>query len=140
MIAVAFLIVRRGPLGRPGLIAACGLMLAGLGVLGLALAPSVMTAGIAALVIGLGNGLFSSHIGPLVLTVTPDTYLSRIQALLTMMQSLSLLVMNNVLGNLAGLSGTAVAVGVCAVAVGGTGLLGLVSAPLRTTRTGLDPA
>jgi hypothetical protein len=139
MVAVTLGIVRRGPLGRPGLLAAVGLMLAGLGVLGLAFAPGVAAAVGAGFVIGLGNGLFSSHIGPLIMTVTPGTHLSRMQALLTLVQSLPLLFMNNVLGNLAGLSGITVAVAVSACAVGGTGLLALTSRPLRTTRTGLDP-
>ncbi|GAA4636954.1 hypothetical protein GCM10023196_088860 [Actinoallomurus vinaceus] len=137
MVAVTLGVVRRGPLGRPGLLAACGLMVAGLGVLALALAPSSAAAMGAGLIVGLGNGLFSSHIGPLIMTVTPESHLSRIQALLTLVQSLSLLVMNNVLGNVAGLAGAALAVAVCAVAVAGTGLLALASRPLRTTRTGL---
>ncbi|MCO6008651.1 MFS transporter [Actinoallomurus purpureus] len=140
MVAVTIGVVRRGPLGRPGLLAACGLIVAGLGVLALALVPSSGAALGAGLVVGLGNGLFSSHISPLIMTVTPESHLSRIQALLTLVQSLSLLVMNNVLGNLAGLAGVTLAVAVCAAGVAGTGLLALASRPLRTTRTGLDPA
>ncbi|MQT04144.1 MFS transporter [Streptomyces jumonjinensis] len=139
MVAVTLGVVRRGPLGRPGLMAACGLMVAGLGVLALALAPDSGAALGAGLVTGLGNGLFSSHIGPLIMTVTPESHLSRIQALLTLVQSLPLLVMNNVLGNLAGLAGVTLAVAMCALAVAGTGLLALASRPLRTTRTGLEP-
>lgn len=140
MVAVTLGVVRRGPLGRPGLLAACGLMVAGLGVLALGLAPHTGAALGAGLVVGLGNGLFSSHIGPLIMTVTPESHLSRIQALLTLVQSLPLLVMNNVLGNLAGLASVTLALTVCAVAVAGTGLLAVASRPLRTTRTGLDPA
>lgn len=140
MVAITLGVLRRGPLGRPGLLAAFGLMTAGAGVLALALVPSSNAALAAGLVVGLGNGLFSSHISPLIMTVTPDSHLSRIQALLTLVQSLPLLLMNNVLGNLAGQAGVTVTVAVCAIAASTTGLLALASRPLRTTRVGLDPA
>ncbi|MER7395905.1 MFS transporter [Streptomyces sp. NPDC000151] len=138
MVAVTLIVVRRGPLGRPGLLAASGLVVAGLGVLGLGLAPGVPAATAAGLVIGIGNGVFAAHIAPLVLAVTPESHLSRIQAVLVLVQSLALLLMNNVLGNLAGLGGPAAAVIVCAVVIAGVGLLGLVSGPLRNNRTGLS--
>ncbi|MEU6277488.1 MFS transporter [Streptomyces populi] len=140
MVAVTLAVLRRGPLGRPGLLSALGLILAGLGVLGLGLAPGAAAATAAATVIGLGNGLFSAHIMPLVLAATPETHLSRIQAVLVLVQSLSLLLMNNVLGNLAGVGGAAVTVVVCAVVIIGIGLLGTVSKPLRSARTGADAA
>ncbi|WP_307819834.1 MFS transporter [Streptomyces sp. MC1] len=140
MITITLGVVRGGPLGRPGLMSACGLVVAGLGVLLLAVAPALWAALGASFVIGAGNGLFSAHIVPLVLMVTPDSHISRIQSLLTLVQSAAVLVMNYLIGNLAVLGGVTVAFVVCAVAVIGTGLLGLASSPLRTTRTGMDAA
>ncbi|WEV26962.1 MFS transporter [Streptomyces sp. 71268] len=137
MVAVTAVVVRRGPLGRPGLLSAGGLMAAGLGVLALALAPDVATATAAAVVIGVGNGVFSAHIAPLILTATPDSHLSRVQAVLVLVQSLALLLMNNLLGTLADLEGPTVITAACATLLVGTGLLGLTSRPLRTDRTGL---
>ncbi|MFY1695989.1 MULTISPECIES: MFS transporter [unclassified Solwaraspora] len=134
MVAVTLAVVRRGSLGRPGLLSTWGLITACVGVLGLAVAPSAAVAIGAGLVMGVGNGMFVSHITPLILAETPDTHLSRIQALLTLLQALALLVMNNVLGNIASHWSVTAAVVICALAGMGTGLLGLVSAPLRTAR------
>ncbi|GGX58977.1 hypothetical protein GCM10010358_11460 [Streptomyces minutiscleroticus] len=139
MVAVTLAVVRRGPLGRPGLLAAGGLVVAGLGALGLGLAPGPAGATAAGLVVGIGNGVFSAHIAPLVLAETPESHLSRIQAVLVLVQSLALLLMNNVLGALAGFAGPVAAVVACAAVVTGIGLLGLASGPLRDNRTGLPP-
>jgi hypothetical protein len=75
--------------------------------------------------------MFACHIGPLLMTSVPDTHLSRMQALLTLVQSLPLLVANNALGALADIDGAMIAGGVCAVAVCVAGISGLVSKPLR---------
>ncbi|MBB5938179.1 MFS transporter [Streptomyces zagrosensis] len=139
MVAVTAVVVKRGPLGRPGLLSAGALALAGLGVLALALAPGVAEATAAALVIGMGNGMFSAHIAPLILTATPGSHLSRVQAVLVLVQSLALLLMNNLLGTLADLEGPTVVTVACATMLVGTGLLGLASGPLRRDRTGLAP-
>ncbi|WP_018217080.1 MFS transporter [Salinispora vitiensis] len=139
MLVVTLAVARRGPLGRPGLLSAWGLLIASTGVLGLALSPTAAVAIGAAVVLGLGSGLFAAHIGPLILGTTPETHLSRIQALLTLVQSLASLVMLNVLGTVVEHRGAVVAVVICAVATGGVGLLALLSAPLRTTRVGLPP-
>ncbi|WP_299538416.1 MFS transporter [uncultured Streptomyces sp.] len=139
MVAVTAFVVKRGPMGRPGLLSAAALALSGLGVLGLALAPGTAAATAAAVVVGVGNGMFAAHIAPLLLTATPQSHLSRVQAVLVLVQSLALLVMNNLLGALADTGGpTGVTVG-CAVALVGVGLLGLSSGPLRRDRTGLAP-
>lgn len=135
-VALTVVVVRRGAWRRPGLLSAAGLVVAGAGVLGVASAPGPVVAIAAALVAGLGNGLFSSHVAPLVLTAAPEDSLSRVQALLTLVQSLPLLLMNNLLGTLAGHAGASLAMTVCAVAAGGTGLLGLASRPLRRARMG----
>ncbi|MET7905907.1 MFS transporter [Streptomyces sp. NPDC005355] len=140
MVAVTLLVLRRGALGRPGLLAACGLIVAGAGVLGMALSPGAGVVLVASFGVGIGNGLFAAHIMPLVLAVTPDSHLSRIQAVLVLVQSLALLLMNNVLGNLAGFSSAVTALTVCAAVIVAVGLLGLASGPLRNNRTGLDSA
>ncbi|MFD7437083.1 MFS transporter [Streptomyces sp. NPDC059861] len=138
MVAVTLVVVKRGPLGRPGLLAASALVMAGVGVLALGLSPGAAGAVAAGLIIGVGNGTFSSHIAPLVLASSPDTHLSRIQAVLVLVQSLALLLMNNVLGALVDLKGATVIVVACAVLLVGTGLAGLASGPLRNDRTGLE--
>ncbi len=137
MVVVTLVVVKRGPLGRPGLMAASALVLAGGGVLALGLSPGTPGAIAAGLVIGVGNGTFSAHIAPLVLASSPDSHLSRIQAVLVLVQSLALLVMNNVLGALVDLQGATVVVVACAVMLVGVGLAGLASGPLRNDRTGL---
>ncbi|MER6288591.1 MFS transporter [Streptomyces sviceus] len=140
MVAVTLVVVRRGALGRPGLLAACGLIVAGAGVLGMALSPSAGVVLVAGFGVGIGNGLFAAHIMPLVLAVTPDSHLSRIQAVLVLVQSLALLLMNNVLGNLAEFSSAVTALTICAAVIVAVGLLGLASGPLRNNRAGLDAA
>jgi hypothetical protein len=75
--------------------------------------------------------MFACHIGPLVMTGIPDTHLSRMQALLTLVQSLALLGANNALGALADIEGAVIAGTVCAVAVCVAGMSGLASKPLR---------
>ncbi|GFH68985.1 MULTISPECIES: MFS transporter [Streptomyces diastaticus group] len=137
MVAVTLVVVKRGPLGRPGLMAASALILAGGGVLALGLSPSATVAVGGGLVIGIGNGTFSTHIAPLVLASSPDSHLSRIQAVLALVQSFALLLMNNVLGALVDLQGASVTVVVCAVTLVSVGLTGLASGPLRNDRTGL---
>ncbi|MFD5748995.1 MFS transporter [Streptomyces sp. NPDC127033] len=138
MVAVTLVVVKRGPLGRPGLMAASALVLAGVGVLALGISPSATGAIAAGLIIGVGNGTFAAHIAPLVLASSPDTHLSRIQAVLALVQSLALLLMNNVLGALVDLEGATVVLVVCSVMLVGVGLAGLASSPLRNDRTGLE--
>ncbi|GAB3275380.1 hypothetical protein GCM10027456_65950 [Kineosporia babensis] len=130
MVAVTLTVVRRGQFSRPGLVACRGLLLAGLGIGALTAAPGPGAALAAGLLIGVGNGLFASHIAPLIMTVTPQSHLSRIQALLTLVQSLPLLLMNNVLGNLATFTGPALTLFICCIAVIATGLAALTSEPL----------
>ncbi|MGP3737260.1 MFS transporter [Streptomyces sp. GDS52] len=137
MVAITLAVVRRGPLGRPGLLSAGALVLAGAGVLALALAPGTAGAVTAGVVIGVGNGIFSSHIAPLVLAAAPESHLSRVQAVLVLVQSLALLFMNSVLGTFVDLEGATVVLVACAVMLVGVGLAGLASGPLRNDRTGL---
>ncbi|MET7507656.1 hypothetical protein [Streptomyces albidoflavus] len=140
MAVVTLAVVVRGPLGRPGLLAVTGLGVAGLGLLGLGLTPSAPGAVAAGLVMGVGSGIFAAHIAPLVLAVAPESHLSRVQALLVLLQSLALLLMNNVLGAVADLASPRAAVLTCALATTAVGMWGLASRALRTDRTGLAPS
>ncbi|MFJ8789379.1 MFS transporter [Streptomyces sp. NPDC102462] len=137
MVVITLVVVKNGPLGRPGLLSASALVLAGVGVLALGLSSSVTGAMVAGLIIGVGNGAFSAHIAPLVLASAPETHLSRIQAVLVLVQSLALVFMNSVLGTLAELQGAAVVVVTCGIVLVGVGLSGLACGPLRRDRTGL---
>lgn len=131
MAVVTLAVVVRGPLGRPGRLA-----VSGLGVAGLGLTPGAPGAVAAGLVMGAGSGIFAAHIAPLVLAVAPETHLSRVQALLVLLQSLALLLMTNVLGAVADLASPRAAVLTCALATTGVAMLGLASRALRTDRTG----
>ncbi|WP_345475647.1 MFS transporter [Actinoallomurus oryzae] len=131
VIGIAALVAGRGGGARPGRTAALGLIIGGCGTALLALAPSPAVAAGGSVIIGIGSGVFSAHIAPLVLATTPDSHLSRLQALLTLVQSTALLAMNNALGNVAAAAGPALTLGLCAGAATFTGLVGLCSAHLR---------
>jgi hypothetical protein len=136
MIAVSLLVTRRETMRRIGAGAALGLCGAALGVAVVAVAPAACVAVAGGVVVGAGSGMFACHIGPLVLTSIPETHLSRMQALLTLVQSLALLVANNALGALADAQTATTAASVCAVAVCGAGIVGLASKPLRSLQRG----
>jgi Major Facilitator Superfamily len=131
VVGVAVLAAGRGGSGRPGRAAALGLVIGGCGTALLACAPSLVVAAGGALIVGLGSGVFSTHVAPLVLATTPESHLSRLQALLTLVQSAALLVMNNALGTVAAVAGPALTLGVCAGAAALIGLGGLRSSRLR---------
>jgi MFS family permease len=131
IISIAVLVASRGGSKRPGRTAAIGLIIGGCGTALLAPAPSPILAAGGSLIIGFGSGVFSTHIAPLVLVTTPDSHLSRLQALLTLVQSTALLAMTNALGNIAAATGPALTLGLCAAAVTLTGLCGLCSTHLR---------
>ncbi|MGC0333718.1 MFS family permease [Streptomyces sp. SAI-170] len=133
LLGVTLVVMVRGALGRPGLAAGVGVLVAAAGLGLLALAPGAAVP--AALLVGLGSGLFASHIGPLVLMSAPHSHLARMQALLTLVQSVALLAMNNVLGNLSRLTGPGTAILACGAAIALTGLAALASRPLRTATT-----
>ncbi|MFJ9774285.1 hypothetical protein ACIRVF_24090 [Kitasatospora sp. NPDC101157] len=134
ILLAALLAARLGPMRRVGVGACLGLGLAALGIGGLAVVPAPAGAVVAAVVIGAGSGMFACHLGPLVLAEAPDTHLSRVQSLLTLVQSLSLVVANNVLGWLAGAVDARSAVVLCAVVGCGAGIAGLATPSLRNLR------
>ncbi|MGW3418208.1 MFS transporter [Streptomyces phaeochromogenes] len=133
LLAVTLFVMVRGALPRPGLAAATGVLVAAAGTA--LFAVSAAAAIPAAVLVGAGSGLFASHIGPLVLMSAPNSHLSRMQAMLTLVQSVSLLAMNNVMGNLARLTTATTAVLACAAAITATGVAALCSRALRTTST-----
>jgi MFS family permease len=134
MLLVSLSAARLGPMRRIGRGASLGLALAAVGLAGLAAAPAVAAAVAAAVLVGAGSGMFACHIGPLVLAGAPDTHLSRVQSLLTLVQSLALVVANNVLGWLANAAGARSAIVLCAVLGCAAGVTGLASTPLRGLR------
>ncbi|RGD60492.1 MFS transporter [Kitasatospora xanthocidica] len=131
VLAVAVLVARRGALPRAGVGAAAGLCTASAGIALLALAAGPVAAVAGSTVAGLGSGLFACHLGPLVLTGAPPTHLSRVQALLTLVQSLALVLSNALLGLLADAAGAALPTLLCALATAAAGLTALATPTLR---------
>ena len=72
--------------------------------------------------------MFISHVGPLVLTASPQTHISRVQSVVTLVQTLAILVTNNALGGLAQAASAAWAIGVCGALLALAGAL-VASAP-----------
>ncbi|MCX4686949.1 MFS transporter [Kitasatospora purpeofusca] len=136
VLVVAALLARRGAGdGRPprgaGTGAAAGLCAAAAGIALLAAAPVPAVAVIGGLLTGAGSGLFVGRLAPLVLGAAPDTHLSRVQALLTLVQSAALVLSTGALGLLADTAGPRVPIALCALAAGAAGLLALASPVLR---------
>ncbi|MER7670591.1 MFS transporter [Kitasatospora sp. NPDC096128] len=131
VLAVAAAVAWRGGLPRPGIGAAAGLCTASAGIVLLALSagPAVAVAGGA--VVGVGSGLFACHLGPLVLGGAPASHLSRVQALLTLVQSLALVLSTGLLGLLVDATGAAPPALLCALATGAAGLAALATPALR---------
>ncbi len=83
------------------------------------------------LLTGAGSGLFAGRLGPLVLGAAPETHLSRVQALLTLVQSAALVLSTGALGLLADTAGPRLPIALCALATGAAGVLTLASPVLR---------
>ena len=127
-IAVSAAVAKWGQRGRPLMVAAASTLPMGMGLVGLGLAAMPSTAYAAALLFGAGLGLFISHVGPLVLTASPETHISRVQSVVTLVQTLAILVTNNALGGLAQAASAAWAIGVCGALLALAGAL-VASAP-----------
>lgn len=97
-LGVTVVVSRRGTAGRPGPAGSFGLCLAGLGLGLLGLTGGVITATIAAVLAGAGVAVFTSHAFPLILLATPETYLSRVQFLLSLTQAAVLVAAAPMLG------------------------------------------
>ena len=133
---IAMRILTRGAFPRPGIFAALGLLLAGVGLLGLsALDPLPLTIA-AGVVSGIGVGTFTGHVLPLLMNSVEREYQSRLQSVVVLCQSLALVVMNPVLGNFVdlkgvGITGVCLGIGVASVLMG---LIALTRPVLRGAR------
>ncbi|TWD80317.1 MFS transporter [Kribbella amoyensis] len=121
---VTLAVARFGTFRRPGFTAAVGCVVAALGIAGLAFVPWLAVP--AAFVQGFGVGLFTSHLQPLFVAATPASHLTRLQSILSLAQTIPLLLTTNLLGVLAGHS-VPLALTVCAAATALAGLLLLVA-------------
>ncbi|MER7584463.1 MFS transporter [Kitasatospora sp. NPDC097691] len=131
MLAVAGLVAWRGGLPRAGVGVAAGLCTASVGVTLLALAAGPVAAVAGSTVTGVGAGLFACHLGPLVAACAPTSHLSRVQALLTLVQSAALVLSNALLGVLADTAGATLPTLLCALATATAGLTALAGPTLR---------
>ncbi|MFB8172630.1 MFS transporter [Kitasatospora purpeofusca] len=136
VLVAAVLLARRGTGAGTGRLgagtgAAAGLCAAAVGIALLAAAPVPAAAVLGGLLTGAGSGLFAGRLGPLVLGAAPDTHLSRVQALLTLVQSAALVLSTGALGLLADTAGPRVPIALCALATGAAGVLALASPVLR---------
>lgn len=139
-ILVALLVARRGRFGQLGPVSVVGLAVTVAGILVLGLAGGAALAVVGAAVAGAGSGTFVAHIGPLVLAATPDSHLSRVQALLALVQSVTLLVTNNIIGAVSDAAGPVAGCLLCAAVLGTAGALCVLSAPFRRAENGAAAA
>ncbi|MEV4265052.1 MFS transporter [Kribbella sp. NPDC049584] len=99
-LVVTILVARFGTFERAELTGGVGCLVAAVGISGLALAPSVPLAVGATLVQGVGIGLFTSHLAPVFVRSTPTSHLTRLQSLLSLVQTVPLIVSTNLLATL----------------------------------------
>ncbi len=104
-LAVAIVVARTGTSRRVGPAAAGGAVAMAGAVAGLAGAPSVGGAVAAGALLGVGLSVFLCHVSPLIVTLSPDTHLGRVQALVGLVQSAVLVGTNLLLGLVAGVAG-----------------------------------
>ncbi|MEE6289057.1 MFS transporter [Georgenia sp. MJ173] len=131
--AVAVLVMVRGGFRLPGVAACAGLMVSAAGTALLAVgAAGGPVAVLAAVLVGAGTGLFSTNLGPLVLGSTPPAYLARLQSVVTLAQSLPLVIANGALGAAADAVGAAAALLGCAVGLVVIAGWALLATPLRS--------
>ncbi|MFI9360266.1 MFS transporter [Kitasatospora sp. NPDC053057] len=131
VLAVAALVAWRGGLPRAGVGAAAGLCTASVGIVLLALSAGPVGAVTGSTVTGVGSGLFACHLGPLVLGGAPASHLSRVQAMLTLVQSLALVLSIGLLGLLADATGATLPTLLCALVTAAAGLAALATPALR---------
>ena len=113
----ALLVARVGTHPRAGLLAGIGLAATAVGAVGLVLAPNPIWGTLAGLVDGLGLAMFIAHAGPVVVARSPATHLSRMQALQGVVQSITLVATNVLVGLLASAVGAGAATLVVAAAL-----------------------
>jgi predicted MFS family arabinose efflux permease len=137
---MATVIVGRRPTAkRASLAAVGGIALTGIGAVGLALSPEIAIALTWAAIGGAGTGLFVIHLTPVLLATTPRSHLARVQSIVTVVQSGSLLVSQNLLGAVSDRWSAATALLCCAGMLGITAGLGCASRSVRA-QTGATSA
>ncbi|OLF17201.1 MFS transporter [Actinophytocola xanthii] len=130
-VATTLVVSRRGAGSRAGVIAVGGLAAVGVGQMVVGLAGALPVAVGGALLTGLAGGLFVTHLTPVLLKAAPPEYLARVQALLALVQSVTLLVTNNVIGSVAQAFRPEVAVYGCAAVLLACAAAGLSSGAVR---------
>jgi MFS family permease len=85
---VVVCVLVRGTSRRPGTALSIGVLTASLSTGALAVIGSPVLASAACALTGAGLGIFGTHVAPLMLAATPEPYLSRVQAVLTLCQTL----------------------------------------------------
>lgn len=131
-VAVALTVSRHGQAARPGLVACGGLLLAAAGEAFLAAASTAPVAVLAGAVIGIGTALFVSHVAPVLLTSAPEAYLSRVQAVLTLPQSVTLVASNALIGQIVQALGPRETLLVCVGMTTASALAGLGTGAIRS--------
>ncbi|MEV8373643.1 MFS transporter [Kribbella sp. NPDC056861] len=121
---IALRILARGAFPRPGMFAAFGLLLAGLGLLGLSVLDPLPLTFAAGVVSGIGVGTFTGHVLPLLMNSVDREYQSRLQSVVVLCQTLALVVMNPILGTFSDLEGVGIT-GVCLGIAVASALIGL---------------
>ncbi|QNE20922.1 MFS transporter [Kribbella qitaiheensis] len=123
---IALRILAKGAFPRPGMVAAFGLLLAGVGLFGLSALNPMPLVIVAGVVSGVGVGTFTGHVLPLLMNSVDREYQSRLQSVVVLCQNLALVVMNPVLGTLTDLNGVGIT-GVCLGIGVASALIGVVA-------------
>ena len=130
-ILITLFVARSGTTSRPGSTALAGLLTVAVGQAVIGLAPTAVLAATGALGMGLGSGLFVSHLSPVLLGTAPRSHLARVQALLSLVQSVALLATNNIIGNIAHAFRPADAVFLCSAVLVACAITGYASPTVR---------
>jgi MFS family permease len=131
-VVVALSVSKWGQGAKPGLVACAGLLLAAAGEALLAASAAAAVAVSAGAVIGVGTALFVSHVAPVLLTAAPAEYLSRVQAVFTLVQSVTLVASNALIGQIAHALGPRQTLLVCVGMTTGSAMAGFSSSTVRS--------
>lgn len=133
-VLVTLWVARFGTHRRPGPVACAGCVVMAFGVTVLGLTSSMPVALAGAFVAGLGGGVFVTHLTPVLLSAAPESHLSRVQAMFSLVQSVSVLVTHTVLGHTAESLGAPRTTVLCALALTLGALAAFASPRVRNLR------
>lgn len=139
-IAVALVISRWGAHRRPGLVAILGVFLTVFALELLAFAPTAGVAVSSGVLLGAGISLFTSHTAPLILGQAPISHLARVQAVLSVVQSATLVLTTPLLGLGSSQFGAPAAIAACGAMLFVGGIAAALSRPFRNTLDGAASA